>query len=34
MLASTNEPIFARATESQLLIAIRLLANKTNWHTT
>jgi len=34
MLASANESIFARAVESLLSIAIRLLANRTNWYTT
>jgi len=34
MLASANEPVFTAAVESRLSIAIRLLANRTNWHTT
>jgi len=34
MLASANELVFAGAAESRLSIAIRLLANRMNWHTT
>jgi len=34
MLASANEPVYDGATESRLSIAIRLLASRTNWHTT
>jgi len=34
MLEFANEPVFAGATESRLLIAIRLLVNRVNWHTT
>jgi len=34
MLVSANEPIYNGATEYRLSVAIRLLASRTNWHTT
>ena len=34
MLASANEPVYDGATESLLSVVIRLLASRTNWHTT
>nr|KYP49848.1 hypothetical protein KK1_028347 [Cajanus cajan] len=32
MLAFVNQPIYEEATKSKLLVAIRLLAARTNWH--
>jgi len=34
ILASANEPVYDGATEFRLSIAIKLLASRTNWHTT